>query len=301
MKRVYLSFTVLLLCFMVSFTAHAAEKPAKPANNNQIITLQNAKADPLQAGSVTLEYYGHAAMRVTSPKGVDILLDPWKNDPSGTWGIWFPKEFPLTSADIAMSTHAHYDHNALHRVKSHMVLDRMAGVWSFSDVRITGIADKHQYKSPGPVRWTDLFQERGIDPVPPNNPPVLDNNIYVIETGGLRICHWGDNRPDAPEAVFAAIGQPDVLILPIEDSLHILDYTQVAAVIAKLKPRVIIPAHYLMTGVSSVASTLEKPEAWLKTQKSVTRHTSPVYTLDPAAVKKMNGHVLYFGDNAVKP
>lgn len=301
MKRVYLSFTILLFCFMISFTAHAAETPVKPVNNNQIIALQNAKADPLQAGSVTLEYYGHMAMRVTSPKGVDILLDPWKNDPSGTWGIWFPKEFPLTSADITMSTHAHYDHNALHRVKSHMALDRMAGVWSFGDVRITGIADKHQYKSPGPVRWTDLFTERGIDPVPPNNPPVLDNTIYVIETGGLRICHWGDNRPDAPESVFAAIGQPDVLILPIEDSLHILDYNQVAAVIARLKPRIVIPAHYLITGVSSVASTLEKPEAWLKTQKSVTRLTSPVYTLEPAAVKKLSGHVLYFGDNAVKP
>lgn len=120
-----------------------------------------------------------------------MLIDPWKNDPSGTWGIWFPKEFPLTRADIAASTHGHYDHNALNRVVSHMVIDRMTGQWTLSDLRVTGIADKHQYEAPGLVRWTELFAERGINHVPPNNPPILDNTIFVIETGGLRIVHWG--------------------------------------------------------------------------------------------------------------
>ena len=42
---------------------------------------------------------------------------------------------------MILLTHAHYDHNALHRVVSHMVLDRMSGQWQLSDLRITGIAD----------------------------------------------------------------------------------------------------------------------------------------------------------------
>lgn len=297
MKRI-----LFVLCGIIALAiaaqAHAAESSK---NNNEIIAMQNASGAPAAKGSVHLEYYGHAAMRIVSPNGLSVLIDPWKNDPSGTWGIWFPKEFPLTKADVAMSTHAHYDHNALHRVSAHMVIDRMAGMWTFGDMSITGIADKHQYKSPGPVRWTDLFAERGIDPVPPNNPPVLDNNIYVIETGGMRICHWGDNRPDVPDSVLKAIGRPDVLILPLDDSVHILDYTHAGNIITKLNPRIIIPVHYLLKGVSSVASTLEPPESWLKEQKSLTRHTSPQYTLDPDEVAKLDKHVLYFGDNAVKP
>ena len=96
-----------------------------------------------------------------------------------------------------------------------MVLDRMIGQWQLSDLRITGIADKHQYEAPGFVRWTEIFEERGITHVPPHNPPTLDNTIYIIETGGLRIVHWGDNRPDAPDTVYMALGKPDILFLSL--------------------------------------------------------------------------------------
>lgn len=281
----------------------AADKntPQSSSNNNAIIALQNRGGNPAQAGKVTLEYFGHMAFRISSPQGLTLLIDPWKNDPSGTWGIWFPKEFPLTTADIAASTHGHYDHNALHRVKAHMQFDRMAGQWSLADLKISGIADKHQYQAPGPVMWTDLFAERGIDPVPPNNPPILDNTIFIIETGGLRIVHWGDNRPDAPDAVFAAIGQPDVLILPIDDSTHVLSKEQIQKIITRLNPHIIIPAHYLIKGVSSVASTLLPADTWVNSQTQIQLPAKASVVLDPANVKKRKGEVLYFEQNAFKP
>lgn len=289
--------------FLLTSAGHAAEKAAAPApaNNNQIIALQNAVGDPLKVGKVKLEYFGHMAFRITTPQGLTMLIDPWKNDPSGTWGIWFPKEFPMSSADISASTHAHYDHNALHRVKSHMVFDRVAGQWALADLKVTGIADKHQYQAPGPVMWTDLFAERGINAVPPNNPPVLDNTIFVVETGGLRIVHWGDNRPDAPESVYKAVGQPDVLILPIDDSTHILSYAQIKEITDKLNPRVIIPTHYLIKGVSSVASTLLPADSWVAKQPRVENMKSATILLDPANIKKRTGDVFYFGAEAIKP
>lgn len=292
---------VSLCCFASPLFAAEKTTPAASANNNQIIALQNKSGNPAQAGKVTLEYFGHMAFRISSPQGLTLLIDPWKNDPSGTWGIWFPKEFPITTADIAASTHGHYDHNALHRVKAHMQFDRVAGQWSLADLRITGIADKHQYQAPGPVMWTNLFAERGIDAVPPNNPPILDNTIFVVETGGLRIVHWGDNRPDAPDAVFAAIGQPDVLILPIDDSTHVLSNEQIQKVITRLNPRLIIPTHYLVQGVSSVASTLLPADTWVNSQSKVVRPGKASIVLDPADVKKRKGEVLYFEHNAFKP
>lgn len=289
--------------FFATSGGYAAEKNTTKisANNNQIIALQNAGGDPHKVGKVKLEYFGHMAFRITTPQGLTMLIDPWKNDPSGTWGIWFPNEFPLTDADIAASTHAHYDHNALHRVKAHMVFDRAAGQWSLADLKVTGIADKHQYQSPGPVMWTDLFAERGIDAVPPNNPPILDNTVFVLETGGLRIVHWGDNRPDAPDSLYKAVGQPDVLILPIDDSTHVLSDQQIKTITTKLNPRVIIPAHYLIKGVSSVASTLLPADTWVGKQPRVEKMSSPTVILDATAIKKRTGDVFYFSSEAIKP
>ena len=287
-------FVAMTLC--LTGITHASN--VTQTNNNGIIALQNASGDPMRAGKVKLEYYGHMAFRIITPNGLSMLIDPWKNDPSGTWGIWFPKEFPLTKADIAASTHGHYDHNALNRVVSHMVIDRMAGQWTLSDLRVTGIADKHQYEAPGLVRWTELFAERGITHVPPNNPPILDNTIFIIETGGLRIVHWGDNRPDAPEAVYKAIGRPDILILPIDDSVHVLNGQQIRTILDKLQPHVVIPTHYLIKNVSSVASTLHTADKWVATQPSVKNVASSI-VVTPEQIKKFNGHVLYFGQNVM--
>ncbi|MFX4839121.1 MBL fold metallo-hydrolase, partial [Acinetobacter baumannii] len=79
---------------------------------------------------------------------------------------------------------------------------------------------------------------------PPDNWRSFDNSLIVVETGGLRILHWGDNRPNPPERVWAAIGQVDVALLPIDGSEHVMSYGQVEAVIERLKPRITVPHHY---------------------------------------------------------
>ena len=97
-------------------------------NNNHVIELQEAgEADAGAEGDVTIDYYGHCAFKITSPNGVTMMFDPWRNDPSGAWGLWFPEEFPKTVVDIGMSTHAHFDHDAVDRLEATMLLDRMVG------------------------------------------------------------------------------------------------------------------------------------------------------------------------------
>ena len=115
-----------------------------------------------------------------------------------------------------MSTHAHFDHDALGRLEANMLLDRMAGTFELGDVRITGIADKHQCVAPGIVAWTDAVKQfEGRDDVcPPTNARHFDNNLYVIETGGMRLLMWGDNRPNPPQEVWDRIGKVDVVFVP---------------------------------------------------------------------------------------
>ncbi|MEM7636003.1 MAG: MBL fold metallo-hydrolase [Pseudomonadota bacterium] len=264
-------------------------------NNNHILELQAQKDFP--AGEVTIDYYGHCALKITSPGGASILLDPWRDDPSGAWGLWFKNKFPETLVDITMSTHTHFDHDAIDRPQSTMVLDRMAGNFEFADLKITGIADKHACVAPGWYPWTDALKEFGVDACPPNNPGHMDMVTYVIETGGIRTLIWGDNRHNPPEEFWAAIGKIDVLTLPIDGSQHILSYDQGNAIVKRLKPKIVIPTHYLGEATTYTLSTLQPADEWVKGQKSFKMLDGPSMKLAASDVAGMDREFMYFGSN----
>lgn len=117
-------------------------------------------------------------------------------------GLWYHRKFPMVEVDICLSTHDHFDHNALERVNAPMKLDRMAGLFVLGDVSIEGIAEKHTTRGATGV----IFDELGIEKSPPNNVAILDNTMYIVTTGGLRFLFWGDNRPNPPADILKRIG-----------------------------------------------------------------------------------------------
>ena len=271
-------------------------------NNNHIIEAQKAgHVDTASEGEVTIDFYGHAAFKMTSPGGMTLLFDPWRNDPSGAWGLWFPEEFPEIEVDAVLSTHAHFDHDATERPNGQMILDRMSGEYRFSDVKITGLADKHQCEAPGWYEWTNAMPEFGQPQCPPDNYHHLDNNIYLLETGGLRIVVWGDNRQDPNEHVWNALTDVDLLVLPVDASQHILSYEQADAIVERIRPNIVIPEHYLTKGASITLTTLGSAEEWTKMHEG--NHTmldSATLKLSKADVDGYDRHVMYFGDNHLK-
>tara|TARA_S200000501_G_scaffold336877_1_gene342542 strand:+ start:196 stop:399 length:204 start_codon:yes stop_codon:yes gene_type:complete len=50
-------------------------------NHNRMIELQNDPA-PARDGLVGVAYFDSSAFKVTSPKGVSVMIDPWRNHPS---------------------------------------------------------------------------------------------------------------------------------------------------------------------------------------------------------------------------
>ena len=54
---------------------------------------------------------------------------------------WFLNEFPALRVDIVLSTHAHFDHDAVERPSGLMVLERLVGQFKLGDIEITGLAD----------------------------------------------------------------------------------------------------------------------------------------------------------------
>lgn len=271
----------------------------QPGNNHHILNLQSQQGAS-DAGEVSLEYWGHCAFKITSPRGLTMLFDPWRNDPSGAWGLWFPKEFSMPIVDIGLSTHAHFDHDAVDKVQATTILDRMVGSFSFADVTITGIADKHACVAPGWYKWTNVLAEFGAKACPPDNPGHMDMVSYVVETGGMRILIWGDNRHNPPDDIWRRWGRIDVLTLPVDGSQHILSYDQGNEIVERLKPKVVIPTHYLCEGTSLTLSTLGTADEWVDRQKSKRRLDNPSLKLSAGAIAGMDREFLYFGSHVAK-
>ncbi|SLN39694.1 metal-dependent hydrolase [Roseovarius albus] len=270
----------------------------QPGNNNGVIELQKTTGTAAD-GAVGIDFYGHCALKITSPGGATVLFDPWRDDPSGAWGLWFKNEFPETPVDICMSTHTHFDHDAIHRPVSTMVLDRMVGNFEFADLKITGFADKHVCRAPGWYNWTNALNEFGVQACPPDNVSHMDMVVYLVETGGVRTLIWGDNRHDPPQEFWDAIGQVDVLTMPVDGSQHILSYDQANDIVSKLKPKVVIPTHYLNETTSYTLTTLQAADDWVKAQQSYKMLDSASLSLEVGEIAGMDREFMHFGNHAL--
>jgi L-ascorbate metabolism protein UlaG (beta-lactamase superfamily) len=237
------------------------------SNHNRMLDLQS-KHD--SSGPVKLAFFGSSAFRITTPAGLTIMIDPWRNLPTGKWD-WYFHDFPATAVDIGVSTHAHFDHDALHLLDASVLLDRLIGVYEFADVRLTGIADKHAIDASNAIYDMHLinstFGGQKLDP--PDNIRSFDNCMVLVETGGLRILHWGDNRHDPPEDIWERLGSIDILLLPIDDSQHVMGYGMTAEIIERIRPRIVVPHHYYIWNVLQRQSTLLPASRWLEEQEQV--------------------------------
>ncbi len=292
----------VLLTLNYGAGAQQSERSAdtSPAwNDNSLITVQKQGGDPTRSGDVKIEFYGHDAFKITSPAGLTVLTDPWRNDSTGLYPKWFLKEFPAIRVDIILSTHAHFDHDAVERPKGLMVIERLVGQFKLGDIEITGLADKHKCE-PAPAAKPDTASaDLHVETCPPNNVIAFDNAIQIIETGGLRIAIWGDNRASPDPFCDHYLKNVDVLILPIES---VLTRAEVDAIIGKYKPKSVIPAHYFLNGLTTDISGLESADGWVNNQEKVLHADvrildSADLTLNASELKGARHRVYYFGNH----
>jgi L-ascorbate metabolism protein UlaG (beta-lactamase superfamily) len=298
---------VLFVLFTLTCDARAQQSgksvaPSPVWNDNSLITVQKTGGDPARPGDVKIEFYGHDAFKITSPVGLTVLTDPWRNDPTGLYPKWFLNEFPAIWVDIVLSTHAHFDHDAVERPKGLMVLERLVGQFKLGDIEITGLPDKHKCEPTPPYEPGSASAHLHEETCPPNNVMVFDNAIQIIETGGLRIAIWGDNRAAPDPSLDHYLNNVDVLILPIKS---ILTRVEVDTIVGKYDPRTVIPAHYFLTGLTTDVSGLESADEWVNNQErvhnaDVRRLDSAALTLNAADLKGSRHRVYYFGNHFEK-
>ena len=192
-----------------------------------------------------LTFYGHCAFLWQTSQGLRVLADPYRNIEDR---YWFARIFPQVECDLGLITHAHFDHDAAERLPEGASLLRTPGRLQVSDMSIQGIIDIHSGAS----------GLRG-----------MLNVMFLLETGGLRFLHIGDNRADWPEEVSQAVGHVDVLLVTVDDTCHLLSYAEVDSLIDRVDPRIVIPMHYRIPSLMPESCGLKPPDQWLATQSSV--------------------------------
>lgn len=162
-----------------------------------------------------IQHIGHAEFLLTLESGFRIVTDPY--DAS----VGYPVQ-PV-EADGVLVSHHHHDHDAVENVSGHPQIIDYAGIHTFApDVRVTGIPADHD-DAGGSLRGRTL--------------------LFLLEAEKLRVVHLGDLGCLLDADQLEALGQTDVLMIPVGGHFT-LDAAQALDVVRQLDPRIIIPMHY---------------------------------------------------------
>lgn len=173
-------------------------------------------------------WYGQACFKIKG-KQTSVIIDPFF--PEFT-GLKLPKDM---SADIAIKTHEHEDHNNLDSVTGDPVLVTGPGEYEIKGVAITGVQTPHDSKD---------GEERG------------QNTVYTIHIDGLNIVHLGDLGDKLTQEQVEGIGLCDILLIPV-GGVYTIGAEQATQIISQLEPSIIIPMHYKLPGLKFELSELE--------------------------------------------
>ncbi len=215
-----------------------------------------------------ITWYGLSCFRIREG-GVTVVCDPFDK----SIGLQLPK----LRADIVTVSHDRPGHSAVERVTGDPKVLRGPGEYEVKNVFITGATTYHREKSGETVR----------------------NVIFFFDFGDLTVGHLGDlgELPTQAEIEELNVGDVDVLMVPVGGG-EVLDPTRAVEVIGMFEPRLVVPMHYYLPGISAAwAENLEpvdrflrelgvsapEPQDMLKISKSSLPEETDVAILVPAA------------------
>ncbi|OIP24254.1 hypothetical protein AUK11_03615 [bacterium CG2_30_37_16] len=159
-------------------------------------------------------YFGHSAFKLVG-KNIHVVIDPYSE--SSKLGAKPIK----TSADVALVTHDHWDHNNIAAISGDPVVFDMPGDYEVKSITFKGINSKH------------------------GNNAELPNTIFTIRMEDLTIAHLGDLGEVLSPAQLERMSEVDILMVPVGGKFTI-NPEQAVEVINQIEPKIIIPMHYNM-------------------------------------------------------
>ena len=174
-----------------------------------------------------IRWHGHACFEITN----DVTL---VTDPHDGKSIGIPA--PSVTGDIILISHDHYDHNSVKSVEksdSKVVTDERKK--TISNIEIKCIESFHD----------ECRGEKRVK-----------NIIYKFTMDDVTFCHLGDLGHKLDEDAVQKIGDVDILFIPIGGTFTV-DAEGAWSVINLIKPRIAIPMHYKIGGLSLPIAGIE--------------------------------------------
>jgi len=188
-----------------------------------------------------ITWAGQSCFQISVSNGkdnsTDIVIDPFDD----SLGL----KVPNFSADIALVTHEHYDHNNIKALKGDPFVINGPGEYEVKGVFIQGIPSFHD---------DEEGKKRG------------QNTIYVFEAEGVRFCHLGDfGQKQLTDEQLEEIDSVDILMIPVGGT-YTIDSSGASKIISQIEPKIAIPMHYQLPklkikldGVDKFLKTMGKP------------------------------------------
>ena len=177
---------------------------------------------------IDITYLGHSSFKIKS-KGAVVVTDPYDSKSTGL-------KFPKTEAQIVLVSHEHPDHSNSMGVDGSPKVISGPGEYEVRCVSVVGIPSYHDGKK---------GEERG------------SNTIYVFNVDGVVLCHLGDLGHKLSQDQLSEIGDVDILFVPV-GGVYTIDASDAVEVIASIDPKIVIPMHYKVEGLTYELGDLNK-------------------------------------------
>jgi L-ascorbate metabolism protein UlaG (beta-lactamase superfamily) len=179
-----------------------------------------------------------------------LVFDPFK-------GTGLPE--PRARADIVLCSHSHSDHNNVGAVKyeKSIVLEGFTGAKQIDNISIKGIATFHDDAQ---------GSKRG------------KNSVCVVGLDSVNFCHLGDLGQLLSPSQIGELGSVDVLFLPV-GGFYTIGPEQGRKVMESIKPKIAVPMHYRLAGMSSAFNALSTVEDFIRRDDNVKRLDGPTFTV----------------------
>lgn len=176
---------------------------------------------------MNIQYYGNSCFKITTkPAGrateeVVIFFDPFEK----SIGL----RPPQGKADLVLVSHSHFDHNNVSALRGEPMAIDTPGEYSIKGINIVGIGTWHDNKE-GALRGP--------------------NTVFILESEDIKLCHLGDLGEDLDPEKFEEIDGVDILFVPAGGK-YTIDAKKASEISRKIEPKIIIPMHYKINGMST--------------------------------------------------
>lgn len=178
-----------------------------------------------------ITWQGHSCFKIQDkigPDGVSLVTDPFNKE--------IGLKVPNFEADIVTVSHQHHDHNNIGALRGQPFVIDCAGEYDYKGVLVEGVDSFHDEKN---------GSERG------------GNIIYRIEIDDISVTHLGDLGQILDNAQLEKVVGTDILLIPI-GGRYTLDAKRAVEVIAQIEPRIVIPMHYKVPGLTVDLDEIDK-------------------------------------------